>query len=178
MFGIISDDEFEVQLTELSDGKKTSKIVNIERGRGPVKEVAPEIRKLIATAAIEGGSGKSLSEVFGLSQSSISAYKNGATSTTTYNEPKEELVEHNNQVRERIISSSRKKLELALESITPEKLENAKLKDVSGVARDMSAVIKNMEPQINLNPNLNQQFIFYAPKTRNESDFEVIEARE
>jgi hypothetical protein len=184
MFGIVSNESFTSQLKELVTNKETKRepratVVDINRGRNSSKEVPIELKKLISQESIEGTPAKLLSETFGVSPSSISAYKNGATSTSTYNEPNEELKKHNDVVRDTIINGARSKLLLALESITPEKLVDTKVRDAAGIAKDMSAVIKNMEPQIDRGGSqLNQQFIFHAPLARKETDFEIIDARD
>lgn len=186
MFGIINDDDFTKQLLELEKGETTSpkvsiaKVIDIERGR-PIgkKEIPTEIRKIISEEKLSGTPAKELSQLFGVSSSSISAYGNDATSTASYNQPNAELKEHNDVVRERISTGARSRLMAALDQITDEKLEGAKVRDVASVAKDMSAIIKNMEPEHSGGGSrLNQQFIFMTPKTRSEDDFEFIEARE
>ncbi len=178
MFGVVTDESFESQLSDLKDPVKKSTIVSIERGRGNVKEVPSELRKLISEDALKGIKAKELNEAFGISESSVSAYKNGSTSTSSYNEPDIELVKHNDKVREDIVTGARSKLLSALESITDEKLRDAKVRDAASVAKDMSAVIKNIEPQQNQSSQLNQQFIFMTPPPRGEESFEVIESRD
>jgi hypothetical protein len=63
----------------------------------------------------------------------------------------------------------------AIEAITPEKINEAKLRDIASVAKDMSAVIKNMEPSVEAD-TARTQFIFYAPQQKEESHYKVIEA--
>jgi len=176
MFGLVSNESFEAQLIALATPRSKAKVVAIERGRGNKKEVPIEVRKLVSTDAINGD--KSLGRELGLSEASISAYKHDATSTSTYNEPNSELKKHNNEVREEILDGARGKLLAALENITTEKLEGAKVRDTAAIARDMSAIIKNLEPETSRGNQLNQQIIFYTPKTKTENDFEVVEARE
>lgn len=177
MFGIVDDSSFEQQLESLNKPIQRATVVNIQRGRVG-KEVPVELKKLVASDSINGVSASELSKQFGISPSSISAYKNDATSTKTYHEPDAELKESNDKVRTDITNSARSKLLQALETITPEKLNDTKVRDAAGIAKDMSAIIKNLEPESHEKNQLNQQFIFYAPKTKQESDFEVIEARE
>lgn len=176
MFGIVSDELFEAQLSELKNPK--AKVVNIQRGRGSAKEVPIELKKLIGSEGIAGGSNGELSKAFGVSESSVSAYKHDASSTSSYNEPNGELKRANDEVRTEIIGKSREKLLAAIDSITTEKLNDSKARDAASVAKDMSAVIKNMEPQ---NPNggntLNQQFVFHVPAPKQESDFETVEEK-
>ena len=181
MFGIISDESFDAQLNELSK-KKTiqprATVVDINRGRGNTPELPSEIRKLISEESINGVPAKELSKLFHVSESAISAYKHDATSTSSYHNPDNELKEHNDKVRNTITSNARGRLLAALDNITDDKLREVKVRDAAGIAKDMSAIIRNLEPVHTPGGQLNQQFIFYAPKTRSESDFEVIEARE
>lgn len=178
MFGIVSDEAFESQLGRLSE-PRPAKVVDFNRGRGPAKEVPTELKKIISEEAIQGTPAKELSKAFGVSESSISAYKHDATSTATYNQPNDELKEHNDAIRTDILDKSRSKLLIALESITVDKLNDAKARDAAGIAKDMSAIIKNLEPETNRGgAGINQQFIFYAPKSKKETDFETIELKD
>jgi hypothetical protein len=70
---------------------------------------------------------------------------------------------------------------LALKHITPDKLELAKVRDLAGIARDMSAVIKNIEPEDNgpKDPAKNgPTFIFYSPQFKKEEHFDVVRVEE
>ncbi len=163
--GIVSDEEFDAECAHIS----------IERGRGTVKEVPEAIREIIAEDAITGdGSIAEVAEKFGVSSASVSAYKNGATSTASYNQPDKKLKSANDVVRNSIISTARARLIAALDNITPEKMAEAKLRDVASVAKDMSSIITNMEPQVS-HGGVNAQFIFHVPKSKTESDFEIID---
>lgn len=160
--GIVSDDVFNAEI----------KLMN--RGRGSVKEVPEVIREIIAEDAIaKNGSIQEIASRHGVSSSSVSAYKNGATSTATYHEPDERLARRNNFVRENIITSARSRLLDALQNITSDKLKDAKVRDVASVAKDMSAVIRNTEPQTT--PIHNAQFVFHVPRQKDEKDYEFID---
>lgn len=177
MLGIVSDDVFD---KELGDVTSQGIIKNITRGRGARSEVPEVIREIIAEDAISSGmTAQELSEKHEISQSSISAYKHGATSTASYDEPIAELLESNNRVRKDIISNARSRLVSALQHITPDKLSEAKLRDVASVAKDMSAIIKNMEEDIKDSPKGNApQFIFFAPQPVKEDIFDTIYTKE
>ncbi len=162
--GVVSDEDFE----------KECKHIDIVRGRGNKKEVPEAIREIIAEEAINGTPVKDLSEEFNVSPSSISAYKNGATSTATYHEPNEKLSKKNDIVRDNIVSTARARLMQALTHITPEKMAEAKLRDIASVAKDMSAVINNTEPG-GKSPFEGAQFIFHVPQARKQDDYEVID---
>jgi hypothetical protein len=182
MMGIISDDEFARQLDELENGKsipepevRPAVVVDINRGRGHTNETPESLRKIIGETALEGASVHSISEAFQISPSSISAYKAGATSTASYHKPDQELVKHTNNVRSKIADKATKRIMLALKEITPERVKDAKLKDISALAKDMSAVVKNIEPQTATQINA-PTYMIYAPRVRKEDEFEVVEA--
>jgi predicted transcriptional regulator len=165
--GIVSDEEFTKEIEAIHKP--------IIRGRGETKETPEVIREVIAEEAIIGDSTqKEIADAFGVSPASVSAYKNGATSTASYNEPDNRLQKHNDKVRNAIVGTARSRLIEALQNITPDKMKEAKLRDIASVAKDMSSVIHNMEPQIS-NTQIGAQFVFHVPKPRQESDYEVID---
>lgn len=180
--GLVSDEELEKVLK--NSGNRAVVNVPLPRGRKEGDVNVPEsLRKVIAQDSIENGrqSALALAESVGVSASSVSAYANGSTSTTSYNQRNAALVNHANEVKEKISAKARTKLLVALKEITPEKLKGAKLKDVAGVARDMSAIVRNMEPKesgesggavpkVNIN--------IFAPQRKQESDYEVVEVNE
>lgn len=173
---IVNDEEFNKELNKFippTDGK----VVNIKRGRGDIKEVPNELRKIIGEEAITNGNTQKLANLFGLSKSSIDAYKHGATSCASYNSPDEELNSHNNEVRDRITASARSKLMLALQEITPSKLSDVKARDAASIAKDMSAVVKNLEPSVPQTLN-NTQVVVYTPIMVNEASFDHIMVNE
>lgn len=173
--GILTDEEFEQELNRNTKKVPEGKIIDIEKGRGQKTETPESARKLISELAISGVASQELSQEFGISSSSISAYKNDANSTASYNEPNKELKNHNNQIRERIIRKARKKLVLAVDKIDDDKLDACNAKELAGVAKDMSSVIRNLEPEIKPETESgNNQFIFFAPHIRKESDYPII----
>lgn len=181
--GIVNDTDFELEWKKLNGipfTKEEVEIKEIERGRGIGNtEVPDSLRKVIGEDALVNGreSGQDLARAVGISDSSLSAYTKGATSTASYNNPDKDLKQHTDAVRNRISSKARARLLMAMGSITKDKLDSAKLRDVASVANAMSNVIRNMEgPSDNGNNQTN--FIFYAPKTRDESAFEVINLKE
>lgn len=189
--GIVSDKDFDIERSKLvkdaPDTEKSSSntvpsgvIVDVTRGRpnGAV-EVPNGLRKLIGEeSAINGrASALELAQSLGISPSSVSAYTNGATSTASYDETPNRA--HINAAKQRVANRARSRLMSALRNITPEKLEAANVRDLSGVARDMSAVIKNMEPEHTQSPSGEKggpTFIFYSPQFRKEEHYDVIKA--
>ena len=180
--GIITDDELKSELVHLGivteESKKKAEIVDIKRGRGDKEETPEVIRNIVAECALQGAPHKQLIEMFGVSQASVSAYKNGATSTATYHEGEKKLKNHTNQVRARISKKATNRMMAALDGITKEKLEDVKPRDLAAIAKDMSAVIKNIEPQKESNENDGVRFVIYAPQLKQEIDFQTIHVSE
>lgn len=194
--GIVSDEEFEAQLLNKASednnllNKRVKVIINDDvvinnelteesielpsKGRNGSKEVPESLRKLIAGEAIVGVSAIELSEVFNVSKSSVSAYKNGATSTSTYNNPDEALKLHNDGVRSSIVGMAQSKLIEAINEITAEKLRDAKVNIAASVARDMSSIVKNISPSNEGGSNNNNKVIIYKPRMKEEDDYDVI----
>ena len=173
--GIVSDEEFNKQLpTANKEEVRASILPLITPGRTPDKQNTPEVvRKFIAEEAINGSPAKIISAALDISPSSISAYKVGATSTASYNQPDKSLKQHTDDIRSKIATKARNRLRYALDGITPEKLVDLSAPKLAGVAKDMSAVIRNIEPQKD-NDNSGVQFIFYSPRLREENDYPVI----
>ena len=161
--GIVSDAEFDVEFIEHSGA-----------GRNGAKAVPSELRAVIAETALTSPN-KEVAKAFGISESSVSAYKNGATSTTTYNQPNDELKKHVDDARDRIGKIAQKKLLAALSHITEENLRGSKPRDLAGIAKDMSTVVNNIQPVSNGNNPINAQFIFHSYPSRKEDDYEVID---
>ena len=153
-----------------------------KRGRkeGDVN-VPDSLRKIIGEEALLNGrsSALELAAEFGISPSSVSAYSNGATSTASYNEPSKSIISHINKSRQRAMKRASKTLNAALNSITQEKLDYADADKLSGIAKDMSVIIKNLEPKVEPTDVKNApQFTIYAPQFRDERTFEVIQLQE
>lgn len=175
--GIITDDQLQAEI------KNSAVVINRERpGRRPGDVNIPDsLRKVISETAITEGnkSAQALAEMFGISSSAVSAYKNDATSTKSYHKPDEELKKHNKAVRASVADTAQGKLILALESITAEKLAEAKLRDVSSVARDMSTVMKNMDENASDRERGNQQpLVLFMPYIRQENEYRTIVVNE
>ena len=191
--GIVSDDDLALELERLNKGKKksepivqTPEIVDIPtKGRNEGDVNVPEsLRKIIGETALLDGrqSALQLAEQFGLSKSSVSAYTKGATSTTTYNEPNKEIISHINKARQRAIKKASRTLNGALEAISQDKLDQTDAKDLSVIAKNMSGIIKDLEPKETSDPSSqssNQpQFVIFAPQFRDERSFESIVVNE
>ena len=182
--GIVSEDDFEQEQEALS--KPVSKSIpiiqplNHGRGIGNV-EVPDGLRKVIGETAISDGRQEALSlgRMMGVSPSAVSAYTQGATSTSSYDsQPNRPII---NNAKERIAKSARARLRDALRALTTDKLVDTKAVDLSTIAKNMAAVVKQMEPEkangIGEGGSVNQ-FILYAPQFRKEESFDVVYAKE
>ena len=185
--GIVQDNEFEIELERLQ-GKMVPSISSVivekpTKGRDNGDMNVPDpLRQIIGEEAVINGrqSALHLAKEFGISASSVSAYAKGATSTTTYDSPKASIISHINKSRKRAIVKAGNTLNAALGSITQEKLDYADAKDLAVIAKSMSAVIKDLEPQQSMNEvsSSTPQFVIYAPQFRSENSFEVIQVKE
>jgi hypothetical protein len=181
--GIVTDDDFEAEINRYKNPQPQGQIKQREYGRGNNPQVPESLRKIIGENVIENGRKETLdmTRQLGISDSSVSAYTRGATSTTSYNNPNPDLSNHIKNAKERIVKKASKKLKLALDEITPDKLESVKARDLAGIAKDMSAVIKNLEPQekVQNNDHSGPTFVVYAPKLMmNEDYFDSLTVKE
>lgn len=182
--GVVSNVDFESELSNCNPGPKSTKAIIVEsppKGRGENSvEVPDSLRKLIGSESVTNGraSALELANNLGISPSSVSAYSQGAKSTASYSD-RPNLLEIN-QAKERISKRARNKLMLSLSHITEEKLGVTKVRDLAGIARDMSAIVRNIEPnEVNDSTKVGgPTFIFYSPQIRKEEHFDVIEMKE
>lgn len=174
--GIVSDSDYESEKTKLI--KPTVIIPEVlNKEKGP--NVPDSLRKIIGEESALNGrtSAVDLARQFGISPSSTSAYAHGSTSLATYD--KQPNVAHVNGAKERIAIKARKKLNLALTHITDQKLSEAKVRDIAGIARDMSVIVKNMEPDIpQVEKNTGPTFVIYSPPVKSEDDYGIIKVKE
>lgn len=189
--GIVSNSDFDNELENLTKlppiplggtkGKGKAIVESIPTKGRDINgmEVPDSLRKLIGNESITNGrqSALELADKFSVSPSSVSAYSQGAHSTSTYGiRPDESGI---NEARLRITKKARNRLTLALNSITQEKIDSAKVRDIAGVAKDMSAIISNMESKGSKAEGDNgPTFIFYSPQTRSEKVFDMIQVKE
>lgn len=155
-------------------------IKDLKHGRGNGNNEVPDsLRAIIAHSLInKEGTLEQIAEIYGVSQSSASAYKHDATSTDSYDDADEKLSKSNGIFKSKIIDRAGQNLMSALEHITKEKLAAAKVKDIAGIAKDMSSVVNNLTPKndgITINDN---KVVVYRPRLRQESEYEIIEINE
>ena len=170
--GIVSSEVLNAEVESLIP--KDILVKPLHTGRGNNNEVPSALRKVIAEEGISGVKSSDLAEIFNVSESSVNAYKNGATSEATYNEPDKELKSHVDTVKSGIADSARRKIIQALKHIDEDKFNLASLKDISSVAKDMSVVMEKMEGGNKDNKPINQ-VVIYAPRVRSEDEYQVID---
>lgn len=181
--GIVSDKDFENALKDVTpspnNGDSVAVIKDIERGRGSNPEVPESLRKIIGEeSAIQGrASALELASNFDVSPSSVSAYANGSHSTASYDIQPD--LDNLNSAKLRVAKKARNRLVMALNNLTQEKIASAKAKDIAGVAKDMSAVIRSMEPDTpKVNGNSGPTFIFYSPHLKKEEHYDIVHVKE
>lgn len=186
--GIVSDEDFHKEKDKVSPPPSgirpsvpSATIIDTTRGRGEGNvEVPNSLRQIIGETSISEGrqDAVELARNFGISPSSVSAYTRGATSTSSYDErPNSKVIDG---AKLKIQRRARAKLMLALKGLTPEKIEQAKARDLAGIAKDMAAVVRTMEPETNSDSAKQNgpTFIFYSPQQRKEETFDVVFAKE
>lgn len=181
--GIVSDEELETELKRSEPKSKADMIPSVipmpTPGRNQGDNNIPDsLRKIIGeTANIDGRqSALELASTFGISPSSVSAYTNGSTSTASMD--KRPNLPHINGAKEVIARQARNKLRDALKHITPEKLEGSKAVDLASVARSMSAIVKEMEPEQEEEKKDGPAFVIYSPQFKQENHYEIISGRD
>lgn len=194
--GIVSDKDFfrEIQdsgkdVREAPSVKRPTAIINPAtiitpptRGRKEGDNNVPNsLRNTIAQIAHTDGRDEAIAVAkdFGISESSVSAYTNGATSTASYHEtPNKSVVI---EAKTRVAKRARGKLMLALSKLTPEKMDEAKAIELSSIAKNMSGIVKDMEPPVeqkDSNELLRPQFIVYAPVVNQENHYDRVYVKE
>jgi hypothetical protein len=190
--GIVSPDEFDKELNNSkpkpvantpSQPTIEAEIVDMPvpgRKEGDIN-VPDSLRQMIGATAFENGRSDALElgRQFGISPSAVSAYTHGSTSTASYDKTPNTSIIAKSRIR--VQKRAMNRLMGALEHLTPEKLGEAKARDLAGIAKDMSAVIKTLEPEVLDNGRDKApvpQFVVYAPQFRDERSYEVIHAKE
>lgn len=175
--GFVSDDDFAAEAAALCGKKSSIEISEIARGRGNADAVPMVVREFIASESIEAnGNHKEIGRALGVSTSSVSAYANGATSTTTYKDGNDRLKNHVDAIKERIIKKANSKLISALNSMTQDKLDDSDAKSLSGIAKDMATTIEKLSPKANpLSDETNVHLHIYSPRMKELKDYEIID---
>lgn len=179
--GVVSSDQFDLEKSKI-ESEKNSKLIVIapaEKGRNNKTETPVSVRALIAEEAITGTSIAEIAETFNVSKSSVSAYKNGVTSTAVYNDEKDKnLISHINKVKNRITKKASNLLITALDSMSPDKFSDISVRDAAAVAKDMAVIVDKMiGSNTNKEEKSNQLHIhLHAPNQKSDDSYgEVIE---
>ena len=188
--GIVSDSDFDRELNRANKSPipelKPAQVIDIPKpGRSEGDNNVPDsIRNIIGEEAVTNGRASALAfaKMFGISESSTSAYTAGQTSTASPTK-NEKLTKHLKEAKLRVANKARKRLDLALNAITEDKLNDAKITEVATVARYMSAIVKDMEePNRVGNPgdlNLNgPSIVLYNPGFAKEERFDTVEVND
>ena len=168
---VVDDESFDLELMRSSSAAKVVEIA--AKGRNGANATPESLRKLIANDALDGAPIAEIAEAYGVSSSSVTAYKNGATSTTNYNQGNGELKDFVDVKRDRIKNKAQNKLLLALKHITEDKLKDAKVNDLSTVAANMSRVIDKTTPKTE--SVINNNIVFYSPKQISKENYETLD---
>lgn len=185
--GIVSEEQFAQELNNSTTKSVVSTVIHPtldgiveqkrDRGRGKGNNEVPEnLRKLIGEESIINGreAAIELAKDFGISESSVSAYTKGSTSTASYNNPDQTLQNYLAARKARASKKALRTLNKVLDHITPEKLEGIKARDLSSIAKDMSVVAKNMSPDNSQQTSDGPKFVVYAPTIRDERSYETV----
>lgn len=165
--GVVSDEELEVERSSLE-------VRDMTRGRGSQRQVPSSMRALVASEALTNGNAEAAK--LGVSPSSVSAYKAGARSTASIDTKDTELESKNAAVKSKAAKKAHKTLLSAIGAITKDKLSEAKARDLSGIAKDMAAVVRTLEPEKQEDEAV--KFVVFAPPMKKEEDFKVIEVKD
>ena len=178
--GIVNNQDFEAELVK-PGVRPQSTIINLpDKGRGETLEVPDMIRSIVGEDALENGSRATLSEgglakYLGISPSSVSAYKNGSTSTSTYDKPEPKLNERIGKRKRIIVGKASKVLNESLSHLNDGRLVDSKPVELSQIARNMAGIIKDMEPAEKKEISAAAQIIIYKPAMQfNESKYETV----
>jgi hypothetical protein len=188
--GIVSDSDFDSELANVrgrirEESNSVTATINPlptpGRNNGDIN-VPDSLRKVIGDTAVSDGRQEALAigRAFGISDSSVSAYGVGARSTASYNDrPALPVI---NGAKEKIQRRARIKLHTALSALTKDKIQESKAIEIASIAKTMSAIIRDMEPETpKSDTNGNQTgptFVFMAPPILKEDVFETKYVRE
>lgn len=144
------------------------------RGKGNQAHYANRIseQKAIADVALIAGQGVA-QDLFGLSQSQAHAYERGQRSSNLQMGRDTDLMTHVNSTKESIRKIAAKKLELALDSLTDEKISKvARATDIGRLAKDLATVHDKMERK-DSGENA-AQFHIFVPEVKQINNYNVI----
>lgn len=177
MSGIITEEELQKRL-ENPDNlcNREEIIVQVEHkrlrdsGRREGDKNIPETVKELAGVLAHVDTLKNVGESLGISTSQVHQFKNGRNSQHVPNEElKDKIDERLGTVKDLALD----RLVNSLNVITPEKLEKIKVVNAASIAQRMASVVEKVSEKKNDVGNV--IFQIYAPRMREEKEFEVIE---
>lgn len=183
--GIVADDEFEAVLKDCntpSDNK-----ISIIKPMTPIGRSDNDVNVPDSLRKIIGESGNidsrqdalEIGRAFGISPSSVSAYTNGATSTASYHDKKDSIVDHIETGKLKIAKKAKKIAKLSLDKLSEEdKLDGCKAVELAQIARQMTGIMSDMEPEQKGSVHNGPSFIFMVPPMKTEQAFETIVVKE
>lgn len=149
--------------------------------QGKVKgdENVPTIfRDIIAAQAAVGAKQEDLKKAWGVSSATVSNYKNGIPNRSNPDaksnaEVKDVVARVTGRIRDTICS----KIEIALESMTPDKFSDEGIKTLSSVTSNLARTIQALEGNKKEDAKIDNrvQTIIYAPQTAKIEDYPVME---
>jgi len=155
------------EVTRIVNGEVLDKVTDkLHKSNGhSFHEVPPAIQELIGISANIDGPSVAARE-FGVSVQTATKYRDNKTNEELRDKIESQLTD--------IRDTAMEKLMLSLGVITPESMNGIKPKIASDIAANMSRVVEKTLPKDRGAINA-PTIIFYAPRQRAESDFEVIE---
>jgi hypothetical protein len=145
-------------------------------GKGNIPDV---VKKVIAEEFLNGASHKEITAAFNVSQPVTTASAKGLSNSSPGAEINPELKNHVVKIRNRIVRKASNKLTLALDQITQDKLNDLSPRDSSAIAKDMSQIIRNLEPEKEGGGKGNSaQFIYFAPQQKSLNDYDVVTVKD
>lgn len=165
------------------DGLKINrgKIDSGVSGRRPGDvNVPPICRELIAVQSVIGMEG--LEEKFGISKESINKYEKGRVSSLEQIEKRgksksdRELEKNLDTMLGRVRDKALDRVMEAMELMDGDKMKACNAKELSQITSNLARVVAATTPKQD-NGNTNTQFntIIYAPESKKESDYEVVQ---
>lgn len=174
--GIVSDTDFNKEVERVVPNGIVKDMPTRGRKEGDTN-VPDSLRKIIGETSVTDGPAEAvaLAKSFGISQSSASAYGVGATSTASYHDrPNLPVI---NDAKTKIQKRARAKLHKALNALTDDKIGESKAIEIASIAKTMSAIIKDMEPEPEEKDRNNKgngpTFVFMAPPIIKEDVFDA-----
>jgi predicted transcriptional regulator len=140
----------------------------VHKGYGKSQNSKPDqpefLKEVEAGLVIQGESQREIAKAFEVSQPAVSYAFNGKNLNS---EGVSRLSSRKSEAQEKALD----RLMDALDLMDEDKLSKCKAVDLSAIASNMSKVVEKMEGKANTTNNV---LVIYAPKQRDESDFETI----